>query len=194
MQLRHESSRHHLACRLAADHEGPQVCLRRSVAAVFLASSEGSGRPQVKDSDRPHVGQRPRELQPRAVLPKHRVAANPVRPKAEAALNTFEAELARRLEDEDEKLAGSTRRGNFTPVDCLGFQLLKKEGWSAVKSDKDSSFVLLKVADRRCPGPPRAPPGRVVAAGRSWRISALAAGSWLENPRVLAAQWVSCGS
>ena len=73
----------------------------------------------------------------------------PCSPKAEAALSCFEAELARRLDDKQEEFVGSKQRGNFTPVDCLGFQLMKKLGWSAVKSDKDSSFVLLRVADRQ---------------------------------------------
>ena len=53
-----------------------------------------------------------------------------------------------RLGEEQAGLAAAKQRGNWTPLDCLAFQKMKQLGWSAVKSDKDSSFVLLKVSDR----------------------------------------------
>ncbi|CAJ1361180.1 unnamed protein product, partial [Effrenium voratum] len=67
---------------------------------------------------------------------------------AEASMDAFEEEVARRLGEEQARLAAAKQRGNWTPLDCLAFQKMKQLGWSAVKSDKDSSFVLLKVSDR----------------------------------------------
>ena len=68
--------------------------------------------------------------------------------RAEEALDTFSRELLQRLDDQHAQQVGRKSRGNYSPLDCLGFQLLRQSGWSAVKSDKDSSFVLLTVEDR----------------------------------------------
>ena len=70
-------------------------------------------------------------------------------PRAEAALETFGREVLDRLDQQHAEQSKSNARGNYSPLDCLGFQLLRRSGWSAVKSDKDSSFVLLTVEDRR---------------------------------------------
>ncbi|CAE7213687.1 pldh-t [Symbiodinium sp. CCMP2592] len=70
-------------------------------------------------------------------------------PRAEAALDTFSREVLQRLDDQHAQQVGRKSRGNYSPLDCLGFQLLRRSGWSAVKSDKDSSFVLLTVEDRQ---------------------------------------------
>lgn len=68
--------------------------------------------------------------------------------QAELAMQDFEANLLHRLSVEAEQQVCRTARGNYTSLDSLAFNLMKTSGWSAVKSDKDSSFVLLTVSDR----------------------------------------------
>ena len=63
---------------------------------------------------------------------------------AEASMDAFEEEVARRLAEEQARLATARQRGNWTPLDCLAFEKMKQLGWSAVKSDKDFSRSMIE--------------------------------------------------
>lgn len=87
---------------------------------------------------------------PKLFAPNVQWQPPPAPPAVEAAVSKF----AERLRADfaaltcDPAYQERHRFGNSTAIDRRGLAVMRRTGWSAVRSDKDSSFVLLQVHDR----------------------------------------------